>query len=71
MLKTGKPESVQPEKPTAKPTATATAASRSRSRAERVVPEAVRRREYDNWDNFENDFEDVESLGETEYDETI
>ena len=38
---------------------------------EHKIPEKIRRKEFDHWDRFEDFFEDVESLGETEYDETI
>lgn len=75
MVTTGKPE---PEKLTPKPkpttttTATETPAGGGRSRREILeaeIPRAVRNREFDLWDDFEEYF-DVESLGESEYDET-
>jgi len=35
------------------------------------IPRAVRNREFDRWDRFEEEFDDVETLGESEYNETI
>ena len=59
--------------PTPTPTATPAAPVGSRSRRERVeveIPREVRNREFNHWHNFEDYFDDVETLGETEYDET-
>lgn len=75
MVTTGKPEPTPEPKPKPKPTATPTAtpAGGGRSRREIVeaeIPRAVRNREFDLWDDFEEYF-DVETLGESEYDETV
>lgn len=68
MVRRDKPEQ---KRTRATPTPTGGPSPRPSRREDVEIPRAVRNREFDRWDRFEEEFDDVETLGESEYDETI